>query len=128
MAITVGDKHFSERVTVVDPNFLQVIPLPLVEGDPRTVLSHPESVVLSQSMARKYFGDADPIGKTMSPLTAGLHARRGDLRQFHRPAEGHGRDADLPHNTQLYADMLIPNTSSSTVSTRRPSTTGSPTI
>src|SRR5215469_9008319 len=49
MAITVGDRHFSERVTLVDPNFLQVIPLQLIQGDPRTVLAHPESVVLSQS-------------------------------------------------------------------------------
>src|SRR5262249_1732747 len=49
MAITVNNRAFAERVAVVDPNFLQVIPLPLVSGDPRSVLSHPESVVLSQS-------------------------------------------------------------------------------
>src|SRR5690242_3227786 len=41
MAITVGDRSFSEKVAVVDPNFLQIIPLPLVSGDPRTVLAHP---------------------------------------------------------------------------------------
>ena len=32
------DRQFSEKVAVVDPNFLQMVPLPLVTGDPRTVL------------------------------------------------------------------------------------------
>ncbi len=44
MTMTVGDRQFLGNVgTVVDPNFLQVIPLPLVAGDPRTVLAQPES-------------------------------------------------------------------------------------
>jgi putative ABC transport system permease protein len=111
MAITVGDRHFSERVTVVDPNFLQVIPLPLVEGDPRTVLAHPESVVLTQSMARKYFGDADPIGKTISPLKPACAPGAAACDNSTVPLKVTGVMRDLPHNTQLYADMLVPNTS-----------------
>src|SRR5581483_1140238 len=111
MAITVGDKYFSERATVVDPNFLQVIPLPLIQGDPRTVLAHPESVVLSQSMARKYFGDADPIGKTISPLKPACAPGAAVCDNSTVPLKVTGVMADLPHNTQLYADMLVPNTS-----------------
>jgi putative ABC transport system permease protein len=53
MTLTAGDRQFSENVGAVDPNFLQVIPLPLVEGDPRTVLSRPENIVISQAAARK---------------------------------------------------------------------------
>jgi putative ABC transport system permease protein len=111
MAITVGDRHFSEIVTVVDPNFLQVIPLPLVEGDPRAVLAHPESVVLSQSMARKYFGDADPIGKTISPLKPACAPGAATCDNTTVPLKVTGVMRDLPHNTHLYADMLVPNTS-----------------
>ena len=111
MAITVGDRHFSERVTVVDPNFLQVIPLPLVAGDPRTVLAHPESVVLSQSMARKYFGDADPIGKTIAPLKPACAPGAASCDNSTVPLKVTGVMRDLPHNTQLYIDMLVPNTS-----------------
>ena len=111
MAITVGDRHFSERVTVVDPNFLQVIPLPLVAGDPRTVLAHPESVVLSQSMARKYFGDADPIGKTISPLKPACAPGAATCDNSTVPLTVTGVMRDLPHDTQLYIDMLVPNTS-----------------
>ncbi|HEY1877180.1 MAG TPA: ABC transporter permease, partial [Rhizomicrobium sp.] len=111
MAITVGDRHFSERVSVVDPNFLQVIPLPLVEGDPRAVLAHPESVVLSQSMARKYFGGADPIGKTISPLKPACAPGAATCDNSTVPLKVTGVMRDLPHNTHLYVDMLVPNTS-----------------
>jgi putative ABC transport system permease protein len=111
MAVTVGDRHFSERVTVVDPNFLQVIALPLISGDPRAVLAHPESVVLSQSLARKYFGDADPIGKTISPLRPACAPGAASCDNSTVPLKVTGVMRDLPHNTHLYIDMLVPNTS-----------------
>jgi putative ABC transport system permease protein len=110
LTLTAGDRQFSEKVGFVDPNFLQVIPLPLVEGDPRTVLAGPENLVISQSAARKYFGDADPIGRT---LTAG----RGGCGQDTVCANTIvvlkvvGVMRDLPHNTQLDFDYLMPNTS-----------------
>jgi putative ABC transport system permease protein len=111
MTMTVGNRQFLESVAVVDPNFLQVIPLPLVAGDPRTVLSQPESVVLSQSAARKYFGDANPVGKTIStgrpPCMPG--AATCDTSMVALKVTGVMRD--LPHNTQLDGDMLVPNTS-----------------
>jgi putative ABC transport system permease protein len=110
MTLTVGDKQFRERVGVVDPNFLQVIPLPLMSGDPRTVLSRPENLVISQSAARKYFGDANPIGKTLA-------TGRGGCDQDVTCANSTvllkvtGVMRDLPHNTQLEFDFLVPNTS-----------------
>jgi putative ABC transport system permease protein len=108
--LTSSNRQFSENVGVVDPNFLQVIRLPLLEGDPRTVLAGPENLVISQSAARKYFGDADPVGKT---LTAG----RGGCDQDTVCANTIvvlkvvGVMRDLPHNTQLDFDFLMPNTS-----------------
>ena len=111
MAVTVNGRAFSERVAVVDPNFLQIIPLPLLAGDPRTVLANPESVVLSQSMARKYFGDADPLGKTISPLKPPCAPTAPSCDNSTVPLKVSGVMRDLPHNTQLYADMLVPNTS-----------------
>ncbi|HEX4270025.1 MAG TPA: ABC transporter permease [Rhizomicrobium sp.] len=110
MTLTTGDRQFSENVGVVDPNFLQVIRLPLAEGDPRTVLARPENLVISESAARKYFGNADPIGKT---LTTG----RGGCDQDTACANTTvvlkvvGVMRDLPHNTQLDFDFLMPNTS-----------------
>ena len=70
--VTVGDRQFVETVAVVDPNFFQVIKLPLAEGDPTRVLGQPESIVLSQSTARKYFGDVDPLGKIVTVTSSGV--------------------------------------------------------
>jgi hypothetical protein len=63
--ILVGNRQFPEVVDTVDPNFLQVIRLPMIAGDPASALAKPESAVLSQTAARKYFGDRYPIGKTI---------------------------------------------------------------
>src|SRR5689334_18236225 len=52
--VTIGNRLFSDQFHVVDPNFFQLIELPLVEGDAATVFSQPDSIVLSQTRARKY--------------------------------------------------------------------------
>jgi putative ABC transport system permease protein len=114
MTITAGARQFHETVTVVDPDFLQVIRLPLMEGDPARVLAQPESVVLSRSEARKYFGDSDPIGKSLR--VSGLfpdECKPGDAACYSRSdtLTVTGVLRDLPHNTQLVADFVVPNTS-----------------
>ena len=107
MTMTEGDRQFLETVAVVDPNFLQVVQLPLVTGDPRTVLSQRDTIVISQRTARKYFGDADPIGKTLA-------TGRGRCNQdpvcanSMVPLKVVGVMRDLPHNTQIDADILMP--------------------
>lgn len=55
---------FNERVRLVDPNFLEFFTFPMKwsESDP---LGDPTSIVLSEGMARKYFGDQNPIGQDL---------------------------------------------------------------
>ena len=61
------DKVFSEEHFFrADSNFFQVFALPFVKGDPATALVPPQAVVISESMAKKYFGDEDPIGKRLN--------------------------------------------------------------
>jgi putative ABC transport system permease protein len=98
MTAKIGDRLFRVAINAVDPNFFQMIRLPLVAGDPATVLAQPESIVLSQTMARKFFGDADPLGKTVTVGDAHPLVVTGVLR-------------DLPHNTHLSVDLVMPNTS-----------------
>ena len=61
------DNHvFQEnRFAYADSNFFEFFDFPLAIGDPQTVLANPNSVVLTQEMAQKYFGEEDPIGKTL---------------------------------------------------------------
>jgi putative ABC transport system permease protein len=107
MSMISGDRRFSEMVATVDPNFLQVIPLPLVSGDPRTVLSRPDGIVISERIAHKYFGDANPIGKTLTTGRGGCGPDSvcANTMITLRVA---GVMRDLPHNTQIEADILVP--------------------
>jgi putative ABC transport system permease protein len=113
VSVSVGDRQFPERISSVDPQFFRVIKLPLVEGDPATVLSQPESAVISQSIARKYFGtEVGGIGKSITVITStcSMTAAACEVKTHDLAVTGILRD--LPHNTQLSADILIPNTSS----------------
>jgi putative ABC transport system permease protein len=110
MSVNVGDRQFSEAVAEVDSNFFQVIKLRLISGDPARVLAQPESAVISQSTARKYFGDDDPIGKTIGIAKAACGPERVSCAEK-EPLRVTGVMADLPHNTQFADDIFIPHTS-----------------
>ena len=61
------DRIFSEpRVFPADPETLEMFTFPLIEGDPKTALKDPYSLVLSEQTAKKYFGTENPIGQVIT--------------------------------------------------------------
>ncbi len=61
-----GDKKFYENNLMwVDSAFLNIFSFRLIRGNPDEALNRPNSLVLTQSAARRYFGDDDPMGKTL---------------------------------------------------------------
>jgi len=61
-----GDNGYYEtNVFYTDPSFFDVFSYPLLKGDKTEQLVNPNSIVVSESLANKYFGDEDPIGKTL---------------------------------------------------------------
>ncbi len=57
---------FTERnFFLADPEFFDVFTFPVISGDPEKALSEPFSVLVTQETAEKYFGDEDPMGKTL---------------------------------------------------------------
>jgi len=59
--------YFKEaRFYLSDPNVFEVFSFPLVKGSPETVLKDKYSVVVSEEIAEKYFGNEDPVGKTLN--------------------------------------------------------------
>jgi len=65
-AIRNEDKLFTEeKVLIADSNFFSFFSFPLIKGDPSNVLSEPNSIVITEAIANKYFGSTDVIGKTL---------------------------------------------------------------
>lgn len=65
--LTYGDKRmFVPQMYAADSTFLQMFDFKLLTGDRRTALQKPNSIILTESTAKKMFGDADPLGKTIN--------------------------------------------------------------
>jgi len=88
-------KYQEDNCLFVDSSFFRIFDFPLISGSPNNVLTEPFVVVLSQSSAKKYFGNTDPVGKTLL-LSGG---------KFNTKVTGVMKD--LPVNSQFKADILI---------------------
>jgi putative ABC transport system permease protein len=65
-----GEQAYKEQgIYVVDPTFLTMFDYPWVAGDRDHALDEPNTVVITQQMAQKYFGDQDPLGQEISLAT-----------------------------------------------------------
>lgn len=60
-------KKFQEDdgIAFAEPCFFRIFDFPLVKGDPNTALTNPHSALITQSIAKKYFGNTDAMGKTL---------------------------------------------------------------
>ena len=61
-----GKIHYEQKVIQSDSTFFMVFPSLLKDGDPKTVLREPNSIVISESKAKAYFGSKNPIGQVIS--------------------------------------------------------------
>lgn len=61
-----GDLHYEEGILCVDPEFLSLFSFPLREGDRSSILNDPRSMIVSESFARRYFGEKDPVGEILT--------------------------------------------------------------
>lgn len=92
--------NFSEResVHVVEPQFLKMFDFPLLQGQADRALTDLHSVVITPDMAEKYFGEAAPIGKT---LTLQIGEEWTDFTVT-------GIIKKAPENSSIQYDLLIP--------------------
>jgi putative ABC transport system permease protein len=94
--ISYNNISFNEKnVYLTDKNFFEFFDFSLTKGNPAAVLKDPNSIVLTETSAKKYFGNDDPIGKVL---------------QFNkdRPLKVTGICKDVPVNSHLQFDMVIP--------------------
>ena len=65
--ISCGAKGFSEKgLMFADSSIFDIFSFALLKGDQRTALSQPFTAVITRELAHKYFGDSDPIGRTLT--------------------------------------------------------------
>jgi putative ABC transport system permease protein len=92
----VGAQKFQEkRLMYVDSNFLQMFSFPLVQGNPKTALESSTCILITEDMARKYFGSDNPMGKLI----------RIDNKDNFKVA---GVLENIPANSHLQFDFIIP--------------------
>lgn len=83
----------NESICFADPEFLEIFTFPLLYGSKETALIDPFSLLITPRMAGKYFGDDDPVGKTIVSSDEHTYKVTGVLQ-------------DLPENSHLKFDFL----------------------
>ncbi len=90
-----GDKEFYEtHLMLADTGFFETFGYQLLAGDPESALRRPYSLVLTQSLARKYFGDENPVGKLINVNSNQEYTVTGIME-------------DIPENSHLKFDGLM---------------------
>ena len=95
LTMTVNNEVFSERTWAADAGLLEMFSFPLRLGEAKAALSDPRSIVITESVAERYFGDSNPLGQTI---------RVENQYDFQIT----GVMADIPQNSTLQFDILLP--------------------
>jgi len=90
-----GDKTFYEMGRYVDQDFVEMFSFPFVKGDPATALKDKSSIVITEKMATKYFGNEEPLGKVLVMNTKRSFTVTGVVK-------------DLPKNSSIQFEYLLP--------------------
>jgi putative ABC transport system permease protein len=88
-----GEKHLKANGTWADPSFLTMFSFPLLKGNPKTALIDPYSVVITEKMAKRLFGDENPMGKLLKFDNDNIFKVTGLMK-------------DQPNNTQFDFEFL----------------------
>lgn len=91
-----GDQLFYEnRLLCVDRDFFKMFTFPFKQGNPERSIEEPYGIVLSESFAKKYFGDENPIGKSLQMENKYEFTVKGIIK-------------DVPRNSDFKLDLLLP--------------------
>ena len=93
----IQDQLFEETMLLSSPAFFDVFPTSFISGDAENPLPGPFSIILTRRMARKYFGDEDPIGQTIT-------VNDGFIQDY----QVTGVVEDIPANTHIAYDFVAP--------------------
>ena len=95
LIIRLDENVYTENVFFTDSNFFEFFTFKLIDGDPKTCLVEPQSIVMTTPMAKKYFGDEPAVGKLLSV---------GDENDTYKVT---GVVEEPPSNSHIKFDFLI---------------------
>ncbi len=102
VVVRAGENTIKEQVLYADADAFKMFSFPFLHGDPATALAEKNAIVLSEAVAQKYFGDATPLGQT---LTLSF----GDATQDFIVS---GVTGKIPDNSSFKFDVALPYESS----------------
>jgi putative ABC transport system permease protein len=92
------DRIFKEnRILITEPSFFKIFSFPFQQGDPASGLDGPNKIMLSETTARKFFGDKNPVGQSLK-----ISSRRSEFS-----AMVTGIFKDVPANSHIKFDMVL---------------------
>ena len=95
LSFKMGEEFIEETAVPVDNDFLKMFNIEFVAGDINNALNAPNNIVLTEKIAKKYFGNEYPIGKTLKMAESDeIYTITGVVKN--------------PHNSHLMFDLLIP--------------------
>lgn len=86
--------NFENNGIMVDPSFLEMFSFPMLKGDPGSALEDINNIILTDSFAKRYFNDVDPINKTV--IIEDLNFKVTGIIK------------DIPPNSHLHFDFILP--------------------
>jgi len=95
--IQYDDKSFEENACLVNSNFFEIFTFPFKRGNPAVSLAEPNSMVVTEATAQKYFGDEDALGKSVGMF---LFGQKLSLKVT-------GVISNIPHNSHINTNVFI---------------------
>ncbi|MYB59470.1 MAG: FtsX-like permease family protein [Gemmatimonadetes bacterium] len=95
-----GNNTFEVKSLFTDEDFFQLFTFPLIHGDPKTVLANPNSIVLTQSAAKKYFGQNNVVGQEIS-------IQHRIWEEEEKTFVVAGIAEDTPENSSIQFDLIL---------------------
>jgi len=94
-----GTDFFKEKGAAADASFFDIFSLNFINGDKSSVFNKPGSIVISEKMARRYYGDGNPVGEELKIKGYGDSFKTVKIT---------GVFTDIPDNSSIKLDFLIP--------------------
>ncbi len=95
MLVRSGENSYFEKIDFADPALFTIFTFPFLKGNPETALTDPMSIIITEQTAKKYFGEDNPLGKTLTVR---------DLFDF----TVSGVIKDVPPNSTIRFDLIVP--------------------